>query len=192
VADAERLAAVIDGYSTIRYPQSPEESERLAADLQKPDGPLARFIVAASEATSEAGGARVRGWLRAWPESRYSEIRDEVRGLVDSSADARVEFPDEPFPAMVCSPELSEAAAGYLRATFGDDAVMVMRALFPFNGEDFALFLQRVPGAMFYLGVANPEAGVNGVPHSPDFADERALEIGVRAMAGFLASRLAA
>jgi metal-dependent amidase/aminoacylase/carboxypeptidase family protein len=46
---------------------------------------------------------------------------------------------------------------------------------------------------MLLLGVGNPEAGVNGTPHAPDFdVDERALPLGVRAMAGFLASRLAA
>ncbi|GGK46273.1 hypothetical protein [Streptomyces flaveus] len=71
------------------------------------------------------------------------------------------------------------------------DAVTVLQASFPFNGEDFALFLRDVPGAMFFLGVANPEAGLNGTPHAPDFgADERALGLGVRAMAGFLAGRL--
>jgi hypothetical protein len=44
---------------------------------------------------------------------------------------------------------------------------------------------------MFYLGVANPEAGQGGVPHAPDFAaDERAIGIGVRAMSGLLAARL--
>jgi metal-dependent amidase/aminoacylase/carboxypeptidase family protein len=192
MADADRLAAAIDGYSTIQYPRSPAEFERLGEDLLRADGPLARFVVAATQVTACDGGARVRGWLRAWPETRYTELRDEVRSLVESCPGARVEFPDEPFPAMVCSPELSMAAAGYLRGAFGDDAVVAMRALYPFNGEDFALFLRQVPGAMFYLGVANPEAGVNGIPHSPDFAaDERALGIGVRAMAGFLASRLA-
>lgn len=94
---------------------------------------------------------------------------------------------------MVCSPELSEAAATYLQGALGAEAVMVLHASFPFNGEDFALFLRDVPGAMFFLGVANPEAGINGAPHTPDFAaDERALGIGVRAMAGFLSSRLSA
>jgi metal-dependent amidase/aminoacylase/carboxypeptidase family protein len=44
---------------------------------------------------------------------------------------------------------------------------------------------------MFILGVANQDAGVNGVPHAPDFvADERAIGLGVRAMAGLLLSRL--
>jgi len=61
------------------------------------------------------------------------------------------------------------------------------------DGEDFAYFLHQVPGAMVYLGVANPEAGIHGIPHLPDFAaDERAIGVGVRAMAGFLSSRLRA
>ncbi|WP_157857389.1 hypothetical protein [Streptomyces yerevanensis] len=83
------------------------------------------------------------------------------------------------------------AAVGQVRRARSDDAVTVLHAAFPFNGEDFALFLRDVPGAMFFLGVANPEADLNGTPHARDFgADERALGIGVRAMAGFLFSRL--
>ncbi|MER5222524.1 hypothetical protein [Streptomyces flaveus] len=85
---------------------------------------------------------------------------------------------------------MTAAADGVRRARSGD-AVTVLQASFPFNGEDFALFLRDVPGAMFFLGVANPEAGLNGTPHAPDFgADERALGLGVRAMAGCLAGRL--
>jgi len=50
---------------------------------------------------------------------------------------------------------------------------------------------RQVPGAMIYLGVANPELGIDGVPHRPDFAaDERAIGIGVRAMAGLLSNRV--
>jgi metal-dependent amidase/aminoacylase/carboxypeptidase family protein len=70
-------------------------------------------------------------------------------------------------------------------------AIIVLHAAFPFNGEDFALFLQRTPGAMLYLGVANPDAGINGLPHAPGFAaDERAIGVGVRAMTGLLSNRL--
>jgi metal-dependent amidase/aminoacylase/carboxypeptidase family protein len=88
---------------------------------------------------------------------------------------------------MVCSPELGQAAAAHLRGVAGVAAVKVLHAAFLFNGEDFAPFLRRVPGAMFYLGVANPDAGLNGVPHAPDFAaDEEAIGLGVRAMAGLL------
>jgi metal-dependent amidase/aminoacylase/carboxypeptidase family protein len=46
---------------------------------------------------------------------------------------------------------------------------------------------------MFYLGVANPDEGLNAITHSPYFAaDETAIGFGVRAMAGFLSSRLVA
>ncbi len=94
---------------------------------------------------------------------------------------------------MVCSPELNAVAAAYMRDALGEEGVTVLHAAYPFNGDDFAYFLHRVPGAMFYLGVANPEAGMSGVPHSPDFAaDERAIGIGVRVMAGFLSVRLEA
>ncbi|MER5178264.1 amidohydrolase [Streptomyces sp. NPDC002896] len=189
--DAKRFAAMIDGLSTVGRPHAPEQVQRLMDDMQIPDGPLARFVFALSHVSSGDDGARVHAWLRAWPDSRYAEIRDEVRRSVGALPGARVEFTEQPFPAMVCSPELNATAATYLRGALGADAVMTLHAAYPFNGDDFADFLQQVPGAMFYLGVANPEAGIHGLPHSPDFgADERAIGVGVRAMAGFLSSRL--
>lgn len=190
-ADAERLVALIDGLSTVDRPQSPGELQQLMTDLRTPDGPLSRFVFALTDQTAFDAGVRVRGWLRAWPESRHAELRDELRGAVAGLPGARVEFAAQPYPAMVCSPELNDAAATYLTDTLGPDAVLILHAAYPFNGDDFAYFLHEVPGAMFYLGVANAEAGQGGVPHAPDFAaDERAIGIGVRAMAGLLAARL--
>ena len=75
----------------------------------------------------------------------------------------------------------------------GPESVLWAKASWPFNCEDFALFLNEAPGAQFYLGVADAEAGMNGAPHTPDFAaDERAIAHGVRAMTGLLTERLAA
>ncbi|WP_240168048.1 hypothetical protein [Streptomyces noursei] len=64
---------------------------------------------------------------------------------------------------------------------------------FPFNGEDFALYLDRVPGTYPFLGVRAPNSPLTTCyPHYPDFApDERAIGIGVRAMAGWIAQRAA-
>lgn len=189
---ADRLLAEIHARATIDLPQTPEQFQQLMADLEIPDGPLARFVFVRSSREVGHQQARLQVWVRAWPDERYPELRDEIGKLV-AAAGGRIEFPGPPFPAMVCSPEQSEAAASYLRGTLGADAVVTLHAAFPFNGEDFALFLQRIPGAMFYLGVANPQAGIAGVPHSPHFAaDERAIGVGVRAMAGLLADRLAA
>jgi metal-dependent amidase/aminoacylase/carboxypeptidase family protein len=191
IDDGARLLAAVNGLATITYPRTPTEFARLVLDLQVLDGPLARFVFVQSRLTDDDGTVRIRLGLRTWPDDGYPLLRAEVRRIVGSVSGAEVEFPQPPFPAMVCSRELSRAAAVHLRHTAGVRAVKVLHAALPFNSDDFALFLRKVPGAMLYLGVANPDAGVNGIPHSPDFAaDERAIGLGVRAMAGLLSRRL--
>ncbi|MFI5895012.1 hypothetical protein ACIA5D_33430 [Actinoplanes sp. NPDC051513] len=101
--------------------------------------------------------------LRVWPQERLPELRARIKQLA-AAAGGHVEFPVDPFPAMVNSAELSTAAGQYL-----------------------------TKGALFYLGVADTATGMNGAPHAPDFAaDERAIGHGVRAMADLLTDRLAA
>uniref|UniRef100_UPI0013C2E128 M20 metallopeptidase family protein n=1 Tax=Allorhizocola rhizosphaerae TaxID=1872709 RepID=UPI0013C2E128 len=186
VEHARRLKATIDGWATVPYPQNPEDIARMLHDSLTPDGPLSRFVVGGGVLEPRPQGTRVRFWFKAWPDERYHELRDDIRRLAGSVDGARVEFAPEPFPAMVCSPSLSEAAAAYMRGVPGLGPVTVLHASFPFNGEDFALFLRHVPGAMFYLGV-----GVDGMPHSPGFAaDDRAIGVGVRTMTGLLLDRL--
>ncbi|MBU2549657.1 MAG: amidohydrolase [Proteobacteria bacterium] len=60
------------------------------------------------------------------------------------------------------------------------------------GGEDFAYFLQKVPGAMFFLGTQNPDLEpVPVVNHDPRFnPDERAIPIGMKILA-HLAARYA-
>lgn len=177
----ERIVAAVDALSTVRQPQTSEQVRQLVKDLAIPDGPLSRYVYVQSFADDE----EVRAWWRAWPDDRYLEIRDELRRLADGAA---IEFPTPPFPAMVSSPELSLAAAEPLRSV---GEVVTMPAAYPFNGEDFALFLQRVPGAMIFLGVANEAAGLHGITHATDFsADESAISLGVRAVVGLLSDRL--
>ncbi|MFI6500296.1 hypothetical protein [Nonomuraea typhae] len=84
----------------------------------------------------------------------------------------------ERLPATINSPEHALTGARHLNAT-------LLRAAYPFNGEDFAWFLDRVPGAMFFFGV-----GEQGKPHARDFAvDESAIGLGVNAMTEFLRAR---
>ena len=47
------------------------------------------------------------------------------------------------------------------------------------GAEDFACYLEKVPGAMFFLGIRNRKIKADKIWHSPDFiADERAMEYG--------------
>ncbi|MFF8815273.1 M20 metallopeptidase family protein [Streptomyces pactum] len=185
---ARRLAAEIGALATVSLPQTPADIERIVADAQMPNGPLARFVAVRAGAQE----ARVNVSYRCWPQERYTEVREDIRRLATSYAGAEVHFPTGPFPAMVCPEHDARMLARHLRRTLGRDAVTVLHAAFPpFSGEDFALYLDRVPGTYTFLGVRAPGAPITtAYPHYPDFApDERAIGIGVRAMTGWIAQR---
>ncbi|WP_431047289.1 M20 metallopeptidase family protein [Streptomyces sp. P1-3] len=185
---ARRLAAEIGALATVATPQTPADIEWMVADALTPDGPLARFVAVRARAQE----AKVSVSYRCWPQERYTEVREDIRRLATSYAGAGVSFPTGPFPAMVCPEHDARMLARHLRRTLGHDAVTVLHAAFPpFSGEDFALYLDRVPGTYTFLGVRAPGAPITaGYPHFPEFApDERAIGLGVRAMAGWIAQR---
>jgi amidohydrolase len=191
-----RLTSAVEALSTVTMPSTPEEHQHLLTEMQLENGPLGRFVFAGAQ-HEDSSQTNVRGWVKAWPHDSYADIRERIVGLVREicgpEALDHLTFRERIFPAMVSSPDLSLAAAHFFRATIASEAVTELRACFPFNGEDFALFLDRIPGAMFFLGVANRSAGIDGIVHTPTFAaDERAIGIGTRAMAGWLATRLTA
>lgn len=194
-AALDALAAEVGELGTVGYPRSPAEYQGVFKALLDPESAASiQESVCLSQWTEQApdGQPVANVLLRVWPEERFPELRGQVRRLVEA-AGGHVEPAGDPFPAMVNSTELSTAAGRYLSAALGPESVVWARASWPFNCEDFALFLHEAAGAQLYLGVANPEAGMDGAPHSPDFAaDERAIGHGVRAMAGLLTDRLAA
>jgi metal-dependent amidase/aminoacylase/carboxypeptidase family protein len=128
--------------------------------------------------------------------ARYPEVRAAVRAAIGEVLAPELytlTFADAVFPRMVSDEAVTEDATASLAAVVGDDHILDLKATWPFNGEDFALFLQEIPGAMFLLGVANAEAGISGVPHAPDFdADEGALGVGTKALSNVIWKRLEA
>ena len=69
----------------------------------------------------------------------------------------------------------------------------VMELSEPMMGaEDFALFTERVPGALFRLGTGNREKGISAPLHNPFFdVDEESLVIGTKVMSWIAARYLA-
>lgn len=187
-AGAERLATQITALSTVAFPRTAAQTRRLFDDLQVPGGPLTRF--AAVRATA-VGPDQVTVSVRAWPDDRRAEAADAVRRLAATVPGARLTAATQAVPALVCSAPLSQSAARYLRAAPLRATVAVLRTALPAYSDDLAEFLRHIPGALILLGAADTAAGVNGMPHTRDFAaDERAIGLGVRAMAGLLVSRL--
>jgi metal-dependent amidase/aminoacylase/carboxypeptidase family protein len=186
---ARRLAAEIGRLGTVSPPASSADLERLVADIQTPDGPLATFVF--MRAAAAEGSSEVTVSYRCWPEERHVEVRESIRRLAGSYRGASVTFPGDPFPAMVCPEQPGRALTEYLRTTLGADRVTTLHAAIPFSGEDFALFLDRIPGTFTFLGVRAPGSALEtSYPHYGVFdPDERAVGHGVRAMAGWLARR---
>ena len=184
---AQHLAAELTALSTVSRPMTPADLERLVADIQTPHGPLSRFVFLNAQAIE----AQVRVSYRCWPENRWPEIRRQIHRLARSAGNATVSFPNDPFPAMITPEREGRALRRYLRRTIGDDRTPTQYAAIPFNGEDFSLFLDRVPGTYSFLGVRAPGAPIeNSAPHFSTFdPDERAIGHGVRAMAGWLSTR---
>ncbi|GIE32804.1 hydrolase [Actinoplanes italicus] len=186
-ARAELLAADLATLSTVTRPATPAALEQLVTDLQTPNGPLTRFVFL----QARPAGAQVQVVYRCWPEPRYTEVRAEVRRRALAAGAESVEFPPEPFPAMISPVKEGRALERHLKRTIGRDRVSALHAAVPFSGEDYSLFLNEIPGTYTLLGVRSPRAAIeSSYPHFGTFRpDERAIGHGVRAMAGWLASR---
>lgn len=93
-------------------------------------------------------------------------------------------------PPVVNHAQLSAWAGERLRANLGAGQVKPMRAVM--GAEDFAFFSQQVPGFYYRLGATKPGT-TNGNLHTPTFrADDGAISVGMRAMAGLVVDFLAA
>jgi amidohydrolase len=81
--------------------------------------------------------------------------------------------------------ELAAFATASLRRAFGEDNVLQTPPIMA--AEDFAYFQQQIPGAFFFLGVADFEKGWTDYVHTPTFRpDEAAIVTGVTAAATLL------
>ena len=185
---AEELAARINALGTVPRPSSPADLERLVAEIETPHGPLERFVFMQARPVPVDGGAEVRFSYRCWPENRYVEVREAVGRLGPAV------FPGDPFPALVTPEKYALALRRHLLRTTGPGRTGEVHAAVPYSGEDFSLFLKRIPGSYSFLGVRRPGAGIEtSYPHYVTFdPDERAIGHGVRAMAGWLAARAGA
>jgi len=105
--------------------------------------------------------ARLWGTLRTLSERTRATAQDGIRRVAENiaaahGARAEVEI-DRGFPVTVCDGRVVDLAERAAKALFGEDGWMTMPH--PMMGaEDFSYLLQKVPGAMAFLGAA-PEGG---------------------------------
>lgn len=104
--------------------------------------------------------ARIAGTIRAVSERTRHKVWDDIRHTIDGVAaahgcSAEVTI-DEGYPVTINDPGFARWAAAVADLTFGPGHTFEMSA--PIMGaEDFSYVLQKVPGAMFFLGACPPE-----------------------------------
>lgn len=128
----------------------------------------------------------IDGTIRALTKDVGARILESARRIVEGTAatlrgTAVLETSDG-LPPVVNDDVLFGRMAGVFAELFGPESVRTLPEP-SMGGEDFALFLEHVPGAHFRLGV-----GAEGRPahplHSPDFfADESGFSLGVAGLA---------
>ena len=194
-ASAGRVEQRLADLGNVKPPRSPEQVADYLDQMQTADGPLAQAVYIDIERDADVTPSRIEGVIKAYADSEYPRLRDEVRAILEEevgSAGFQLSYPVDPLPSMISDSAVTAEAAIAVAEAIGSTNVIALKAQHAFSGEDFARFLQRIPGTMLLLGVANEERGILGAPHFPDFdADEAAILVGTQAMTGVLWRRLA-
>lgn len=115
-----------------------------------------------------AGSAYITGTVRTWnPEMRalISSKLERICGrLVDAfGAKIKIEY-TQGNPAVVNDEEVTRIASSAIEHCYGHEALARYQGTL--SGEDFAEYLQHVPGVFVFTGIKNPEAGTTHPQHS--------------------------
>ena len=130
----------------------------------------------------------LEGTIRTFSEPMRASIHERVKRTAESiatSAGARATARVFPYtPVTSNDAALTERMAATLKRVAGADKVAIAKQTT--TAEDFALFQQKVPGMLFFLGITPKGTDASKVApnHSPRFfVDEAALVPGIRAIA---------
>ncbi len=138
-----------------------------------------RYNVIADEVVLEGTTRSLDPKVRLLLKERLHQVVEQVAEAM--GARATVQF-QEGYPVTFNSAHWVEQVrktAHHLLGTGNTPAIQPSM-----GGEDFSRFLQRIPGAFFWLGCALPDRPVQKPLHDPQFQlDERVLPIGAGLMA---------
>lgn len=131
--------------------------------------------------------ARLVGTFRALREKVRNRIHDAIVRIAENTArahraEAVVRFEGIPYPPLYNDPAMSEFVQETVTQTFGPDRFAAPRFA-TMGSEDFAFYLQKVPGAFMFLGNnPNPDTPYPALHNAHfDFCDD-ALPTGMHLM----------
>lgn len=141
--------------------------------------------------------ASLAGTIRTVSEANRTAVHAHIRRVVEGICAAHEAVPDlniEPgYPVTVNDREVSDLVIETSRSLLGLDAVHIMEAPI-MAAEDFSYLLQRMPGAIAFLGARPPEEARDDPPmnHSNLVVfDESTMAVGAAVYAAVALARLA-
>jgi amidohydrolase len=178
-ASAKAVAELLVGATTLEPPGS--FAEMAAMPLPAEEFALVQLLKSGPEGV--VAQVTVRGDVSR--EGAKADIERRLAALDHEGLTFALSYQPKAVAGVYSDPDLVRASHDAIRAALGDGGLVAdAPGAGPMFSEDFGSFLEEIPGAMFWLGAANPEKGISGMPHAPDHAvDEAAIETGAKAMA---------
>lgn len=141
-----------------------------------------------------AGSAYLTGTLRTWHtdvRERMIDRIERVAGKTSHAFGADITFSfEEGNPSVVNDPACAEAARRAVVEVLGEEAIGSYEGTLA--GEDFAEYLQHVPGVFVFVGTHNPAIGADHPQHSCYYTvDESMLAKGAMVAAQWTCDMLA-
>jgi amidohydrolase len=131
-------------------------------------------------------GGEIAGTVRSLDARAWENAEEVVSRAVHDVATAygvtvTVDY-TQGVPPVINDAATIRLIAAAARAVVGDGCVETVEQ--SLGGEDFAWYLEHVPGALFRLGVRTPGVADGGDLHQGTFdVDESSIDVGVRLMA---------
>jgi amidohydrolase len=143
-------------------------------------------VSAGSAANAIPDDGVVEGTVRCLDDEAWHQAPDLLKALIDSVASAYGVIADLNYqrnvPPTVNEPSSTAMLAAAAERVLGHDAVASTPQ--SLGGEDFAWYLESVPGSLARLGTRVPGSAEDFDIHQPAFdVDERAIGVGVRLLA---------
>ncbi|KPU62507.1 peptidase M20 [Thermococcus sp. EP1] len=118
----------------------------------------------------------IRGTLRTFDMNLRTKIIEKIESIVKHysaawDCEGTLELFRIPYPPTINTPELAKFVMKTAR-----ELGPITKAEMTMGAEDFAFYLQKVPGAFIFLGIRNEEKGIIYPHHHPRFdVDESVL-----------------
>ncbi len=129
----------------------------------------------------------LQGTLRTQTAEQRSRLKESIRRVAKSCCEAMRAEADvvfgEGMPSLVNDPAVIAAVRGAAQHVLGAENVEELRAASP-GSDDFALYLEKAPGALFRMGTGSEDPATRiGLHNAKNIFDERGIATAAKVLA---------